>query len=420
MTADDFQADPELLLRRQAALAEFGRHALITDDLDLLLHEAAVLAAQGLGTEHAKVMEQLPNGKRMLLRAGIGWKPGMVGRATVDAGIRSSTGFTLHTGRPVIAEDLAVEARFEVPALLREHGIRSLVNVIIQGKGRPFGVLEVDSSQPRIFTKDDIDFLQSYANLLAAAIERRQGQEALVQAGRAAARLAEERRLLLRELQHRVKNNLQIITSLLNLQIRRTGDAEMKRQLKVIGSRVETLRVVHDTLYAENSLERIGLAGFVRNLCPTLFTFHGGETQGVTLSVEAAEVDAPVDAAAPLGLLINEFIANSLRHAFPGKPDGTVTVTLERTAPDRARLILTDDGIGLSDPALARPAPTGPGTGLLIMQALGKQLGGTLVWETGVWETGPDAGVRGARVRLDIPVTVGPVTISSASAGSPP
>src|SRR3954463_6363823 len=91
--------DREKWVRRQSALAEFGRQALMVDDLDVLLHEAAVLAAQGLDIHRAHGKEGPPGGGQRLMRAGTGWKPGLVGNLVVDAGSRSSGGFTLYTGK---------------------------------------------------------------------------------------------------------------------------------------------------------------------------------------------------------------------------------------------------------------------------------------------------------------------------------
>jgi two-component sensor histidine kinase len=386
MTENTDAFDRERWVRRQSALAEFGRQALMVDDLDALLHEAVVLAAQGLGIRRAKVMEALPGGDKLLMRAGTGWKPGLVGKLVVDAGSRSSGGFTLYTGKPVIAEDIENEKRFDVPDFLREHGIRSLINVIIQGKGEAFGVLEVDSTRQRSFNQEDVDFLQSYANVLAAAIDRNQTNDALT-------RLADERAILLRELQHRVKNNLQIITSLLNMQIRRVGNGEVERQLRIIGSRVETLRVVHDNLFQAENIDQIPLPRYLHSLCESLLSFHGVRAEEVTLGFSADEAMAGVDTTVPLGLLINEFFVNSIQHAFPDGR-GVIDVRLTREADDRARLTLTDDGPGFN-----RAAAKGVGTGLQIMDVLAQQLGGKLVWDDELWKR-----KEGARAVLELPV----------------
>jgi two-component sensor histidine kinase len=379
--------DRERWVRRQSALAEFGRQALMVDDLDVLLHEAVVLAAQGLDIDRAKVMERLSSGDKLLMRAGTGWKPGLVGHLVVDAGSKSAGGFTLYTGKPVIADDIENEKRFDVPEFLHDHGIKSLINVIIQGKGEPFGVLEVDSAQRRSFNQEDVDFLQSYANVLAAAIDRSKANEAL-------AKLADERALLLRELQHRVKNNLQIITSLLNMQIRRVGNGEVESQLRIIGSRVETLRVVHDNLFQAENIDRIPLPHYLHSLCESLLAFHGGRAEEVTLDFSADEAMAGVDTTVPLGLLINEFFVNSLQHAFPDGR-GEISVRLTREGDDRACLTLTDDG-----PGFDRAAAKGVGTGLQIMNVLAVQIGGKLTWDDELWKKN-----EGARAVLELPVS---------------
>ena len=378
--------DREKWVRRQSALAEFGRQALMVDDLDVLLHEAVVLAAQGLDIDRAKVMERLSSGDKLLMRAGTGWKPGLVGHLVVDAGSKSAGGFTLYTGKPVIADDIENEKRFDVPEFLREHGIKSLINVIIRGKNEAFGVLEVDSAQRRSFNQEDVDFLQSYANVLAAAIDRSKANEAL-------AKLAEERAVLLRELQHRVKNNLQIITSLLNMQIRRVGNGEVESQLRIIGSRVETLRVVHDNLFQAENIDRIPLPHYLHSLCESLLAFHGVRAEEVTLDFSADEAMAGVDTTVPLGLLINEFFVNSLQHAFPDGR-GEISVRLTREGGDRACLTLTDDG-----PGFDRAAAKGVGTGLQIMSVLAVQLGGKLTWDDELWKKN-----EGARAVLELPV----------------
>ena len=180
--------------QKAAALAEFGIEAFRTDDLDALLTRAAALAGQGLGVKRAKVLELLPSGDKLLIRAGVGWEPDVVGHATIDADRASPAGYALLTGEPVTSEDLENDERFRCPEVLRRHGIRSAVNVIIRGNNGPFGVLEVDSQQTRRFTEDDANFLQSYANLLAAAIDRLRTHHRLAETaqpeGRPAARAA--------------------------------------------------------------------------------------------------------------------------------------------------------------------------------------------------------------------------------------
>ena len=162
------------LLRHETALAKFGELALKSDDLDEILTEACKLVGHALGTELAKVIELKEDGETLLVRAGVGWKPGVVGRVTLKATADTSEGVALRAGEPMISPDIDQETRFRYPAFLTDNGVRTVVNVpIIGGKDRPpFGILQVDSRTPRQFTDTDISFLRSYANLLAAAIDR--------------------------------------------------------------------------------------------------------------------------------------------------------------------------------------------------------------------------------------------------------
>jgi GAF domain-containing protein len=251
----------EELLAQQAALAEFGEFALRTDDLDQILNEACRLVGQALGTDLAKVMERQADDRTLLVRAGVGWEPGLVGRLEITTEEDTSTAHALATGEPVISPDLAREERFRVAGFVTDHEVRALVNVPIRGvDGRPpYGILEVDSREPRRFTAGDTDFLRTYANLLAEAIERVR----ILRELRAA--VADKERLL-RELQHRVKNNLQMVTSLVRLQERRSRSAEARRELRSVGRRIETLSLVYEKLYAAGEVERVDLGTYLGEL----------------------------------------------------------------------------------------------------------------------------------------------------------
>ncbi|WP_448203281.1 PAS domain-containing protein [Azospirillum sp. sgz302134] len=163
-------------------LARFGMTALKSTSIGDLLQEATRLCAEGLRTELCKALEWMPgpDGEdRLLVRAGVGWKPGVVGQAFVGADLASPAGYALKTGQPVISNDLGGESRFRLPSLLAEHGVRRAINVIIRGEGRPFGVLEVDSREDGAFNPADAAFLQGFANLLGSAIDRARAEEAL-------------------------------------------------------------------------------------------------------------------------------------------------------------------------------------------------------------------------------------------------
>lgn len=161
-------------LRQQTILAKFGELALQSDDLDEILTEACRLVGQALGTDLAKVVELQSDGKTLLVRAGVGWKDGVVGVATIDAAGDSSEGYALKSGEPMISPDVAKETRFKYADFLIDNGARAVANVIIiGGKDRAaFGILQIDSRTPRDFSEEDVSFLRGYANLLAAAVDR--------------------------------------------------------------------------------------------------------------------------------------------------------------------------------------------------------------------------------------------------------
>ncbi len=182
------KSDYSALLQQQTVLAKFGELALKSDDLDELLTEACRLVGEGLGTNLAKVMQLQADGATLLVRAGVGWKPGIVGKVVLRAVDGTFEGYALKTGAPMASSDIATETRFVYPSFLIEHGVKARANVLILGgqDRPPFGILQIDSREPRQFTEENTTFLRSYANLVAAAVDRlrvfgevREGEERL-------------------------------------------------------------------------------------------------------------------------------------------------------------------------------------------------------------------------------------------------
>ncbi len=159
--------------RQQAAISELGMHALEDPDINTLLNETVSITALALGVQYCGLLELLPDGKALLLKAGVGWKTGSVGYVTVGTDTDSQAGYTLHSNEPVIVGDIRTETRFSTPSLLLEHKVVSGMSVILKGKDRPFGVIGVHTTRQRTFTVDDVNFLLSVSNVVADAIERK-------------------------------------------------------------------------------------------------------------------------------------------------------------------------------------------------------------------------------------------------------
>jgi len=176
------RAEERLRLRehQQAVMAGLGQRALSGIELIELMNNCVTAVARTLEVEYCKVLELLPERNVLLLRAGVGWKNGLVGHATVGTGADSQAGYTLLCNEPVVVEDLRTETRFSGSSLLRDHGIVSGMSVIIRGKERPFGVMGAHTTRHRAFTEEDINFLQAVANILAEAINRKQTEEELL------------------------------------------------------------------------------------------------------------------------------------------------------------------------------------------------------------------------------------------------
>jgi PAS domain S-box-containing protein len=197
------RAEEELRRRaeQQALVAELGRRALASDDLQWVLEEAVGLLVRTLGVTLACVAELPADRDEVILRAGVGWREGYIGRR-FERGRDSQVGYTLLRGEPVIAEDQANDPRFKRSALADEHGGVSALTVMIESPDEPFGVLEALSTRRRSFSPSEVGFVQAVANVLASAVERSRAHERLLDA------LEAERRRIARDLHDEALQNL--------------------------------------------------------------------------------------------------------------------------------------------------------------------------------------------------------------------
>ena len=157
---------------QHSIVAGIGKMAMQSTDINRLMKRIIKQLSLTLNVEYTKILEYFPESNDLLLRAGMGWNKGLVGKARVSADRNSQAGYTLISDRPVIVENLAMETRFSGPDLLIDHGVVSGMSVLISGRVHPWGVLGVHTREQRLFTKEDRDFLQSIANILADSIER--------------------------------------------------------------------------------------------------------------------------------------------------------------------------------------------------------------------------------------------------------
>ena len=189
---------------------------------------------------------------------------------------------------------------------------------------------------------------------------------------------SEQQNLLMQEVHHRVKNNLQIVASLLNLQASRIKVPAAQQEFQSARDRVKALATLHRHLYAHGELHTINLREFLTELCGQLFSALG-ETPGVriALRVDAPELEMSSDQAVPLALIVTETVSNSIKFAFPDSRAGTICVRLA-SVDSEAELTVADDGVGIDAAQTETGEKRRDGIGLQLIRGFARQLGGTL------------------------------------------
>ncbi len=352
-------------IRQQEILAELGVGALQGAGFEQLLADTARLTAKGLRTEFCKVLEYIPAENRFLVRAGVGWEPGIIGVASVGADLASPAGFALKTGRPVISNHLESEQRFRTPEILVRHGVHRAMNVILQGDGRPFGVLEVDSRSEDQFVEQDLAFLQGAANILGMAIERERHERNLKAA-------LERHQFLIKEMNHRVKNSLGLVVSMLRLQARENSEPEFAQHLEDATLRVGAIARVHEQLYQSSDIERFDVGRYIEAICKDL----AASFPQCEILVEAQPgIIISTDRAVSSALIVNELVSNAAKHAYKAEGLGRIWVSVTATPDNNLSISVRDEGGGLPEDF---QIGSGNGMGTRMVRALAEQLNGSL------------------------------------------
>lgn len=401
--AEARRAERELRIRaeQQAVVADIGRRALQSADLAGLMDEIVARVAETLGVEYCKILELLPSGDAFLLRAGVGWRAGAVGSATVSSGGGSQAGYTLRSGAPVIVEDLATETRFTGPPLLLEHRVVSGISVVIHGGSRPFGVLGAHTTRRRRFTQADVDFLQSIANVLAAFIGRTESEARAVQAERLAA-IGQ----MVAGLAHESRNALQRSQACLEMLAFHVEDRPEAQELV---TRIQRAQDHLHHLYEEVrgyaapirlSRSRCDLREIWRETWANLEVSRQGRAVRLVERATADDLTCSVDRHA-----IEQVFRNVLENAIAASPEpGEVTIEtrgIEGAAP-ALEIAIRDRGLGMTAEQQARifePFFTtkthGTGLGMPIAKRIVEAHGG------GIRVGGPPG--QGAEVVITLP-----------------
>ncbi|HEY77436.1 MAG TPA: GAF domain-containing protein [Thermoflexia bacterium] len=351
-------------MQRQIAelstLAEVSRTITSPLYLDQMLGLIVDMAARVMRAKVCSLMLLDETENVLILRATQGLSPAYRDRPPLKVG-EGIAGRVAETGEPIVVADVRTDPRYRYPEVAREVGLCSLLCVPLRVRDRTIGVFNCYTGEPHTFTPQEIGLFQTLANQTALAIEN--------------ARLVVNTAVV-REMHHRVKNNLQTVAMLLRLQMTE-GDLDPRQALQESINRVLSIAAVHEVL-SEKGFRLVDLRRVLRQVVQTVVQNRPHPDKDIQVKVDGDEIALPSRSATALALAVNELVQNSLKHAFVGRETGCIEVSLHRR-PSGYEVVVADDGVGLPP-----GAPPPRSLGLQIVETLVTQdLGGELRFEYG-------------------------------------
>lgn len=267
-----------------------------------------------------------------------------------------------------------------------EETTKSELSVPIKSGDTVIGVLDIQSNHLNAFNESDVAAMETLSTQIATAIENarlyEEAQREITERKCVEEKLnlsLKEKEVLLKEIHHRVKNNMQIISSLLRLQSWHVKNKKMQEMYKASQNRIRSMALIHEKLYQSEDLARIDFSDYVRSLTRNLFSVYRVGMEDIDIKLDLDELHLDVNTAIPLGLIVNELVSNSLKHAFPeeraGRKEGKICLSLSSNGKGEVRLIVSDNGVGLPKDFDFRQTES---LGLQLVNDLVEQLDGSL------------------------------------------
>ncbi|MPZ36528.1 MAG: GAF domain-containing protein [Rhizobiales bacterium] len=343
----------ELRIRasQQEAVARLGERALTETDLQTFFDDTAAMVADVLDVEFVKILEMVPGDAEFILRAGVGWKPHVVGQAHLPTIRGSQAGYTISAGRPVVVENLATETRFESPTMLHDHGVVSGLSCPIAGRdGRAYGIVGAHTTRPRKFSESDVSFLAAVANVIAGTIQRRQ--------------LDQRQELMIRELRHRSGNLFSQLLALFSQTAKNSRN--LTELVPKYEARVLALANAH-RLVTEGGWKSASLIELLNILLAPYLD---------RIAFAGPNVFLEADPTFGLSMAIHELTTNASKHGSLSTRVGRVEVTWQVQRTDLGLTLLLN-WKELEGPTPKRQRRTGFGSRLVTM-VIERQLNGTV------------------------------------------
>jgi PAS domain S-box-containing protein len=287
---------------------------------------------------------------------------------------KSMTAYNIHYGKPLLATEelmnqLSKDGKIDNIGTM----CKIWLGVPLKFEDKIIGLVVVQSyDDPELYNETDLEILSFVSDEIALAIEHKKAGDQIVNS-------LKEKEILLMEVHHRVKNNMQIISSLLKLQAGYVKDKEALELFKNSQNRVKSMSLIHEKIYRSKDLASVDFEDYVKSLSYNLFSTYGINTNKVHLELKVAKHSIDMNKAIPCGLIVNELLSNSLKHAFPKGKSGKVIVGLLINQNDEFELTVEDNGIGMKKEIDLDNLDS---LGLQLIDALTSQLKGKISFES--------------------------------------
>ncbi|MBE2217817.1 MAG: GAF domain-containing protein [Ignavibacteria bacterium] len=246
---------------------------------------------------------------------------------------------------------------------------KSLISAPMTAGEKVLGVITIqDFEKENAFTQNQLELLTTVGSQAAIALENSYLYSEVTKQLR-------EKEILLQEVHHRVKNNLQVMSSLIKLQARYIKDEKMLDLMKETGGRIQSMAIVHTKLYNSGNYEFINFGEYVKNLIESFQNTYGYKLRNIKFETDISDIIINIDTAIPSGLIINELISNSIKYAFPGDAAGTIAISLHRIDGGKLNLVVKDNGTGVDEGIDLSKADS---LGIQLVTLLTRQMNGTL------------------------------------------